>query len=111
MAIHSFVCDGCNVVVEDTNTKGVHKCPECGGDMRWDLNMSIHGNYKHPIHSDALAINPNQRAEHERLFPNIEIDKQNRPVFDNYVNHRNYLEKTGHVKLPQKIKPKSIRIA
>ncbi len=110
MVIHHFTCDDCVITVEDTNTKGVHSCPRCGGDMRWNLNIGIHGNYKNPIHSDSLAINPSQRAEHEKLFPNIRIDKQNRPVFENYVDHENYLKKTGHVKLPKKIKPKSERI-
>ncbi|GAH06927.1 unnamed protein product, partial [marine sediment metagenome] len=56
MAIHYFVCDKCNIGVKDTNTKIIHKCPKCNGDMRWDLDFATHGNYKHPVHSDALAI-------------------------------------------------------
>ncbi len=104
MAIHSFVCDKCSIITRDTNTKCTHKCPKCGGNMRWELRFAIHGNYKRPIHSDALAIHPSQRAEHKRLFPDIELDKQNRPIFDNFVRHRNYLEATGFVKEPQKIK-------
>ena len=110
MITHYFTCDSCGVTVQDTSTKGVHSCPICGGDMRWDLNISIHGNYKHPIHSDALAIHPDQRAEHEREFPNVRLDGQSRPVFDNYVNHEAYLKKTGFVKQRQKIRNKGKKI-
>lgn len=111
MALHSFVCDKCMIKVEDTTTKGIHKCPECGEDMRWDLNIGIHGNYKHPVHSDALAISPTQRAEHERLFPNIGLDSECRPIFDNFTQHEAYLKKCNLVKHTQKIKNKGVRIA
>lgn len=106
MALHNFICDECNIIVQDANTKCIHKCPNCGKDLRWDLNIAIHGNYNHPIHSDSLAINPNQVEEHKRLFPNIRLDGENRPIFDNFVAHENYLKKTGFIKRPQKIKPK-----
>jgi len=111
MAIHSFVCDSCMIVVQDENTKCVHVCPECGKDMRWDLNIGIHGNYKRPIHSDALAINPSQRAEHERHFPNIRLDNQCRPIFEKFTDHEAYLKKTGFMKEIQKLKPRSKTIA
>ena len=111
MAIHSFVCDDCMILVEDENTKCVHVCPKCGGDMRWDLNISIHGNYRTPIHSDSLAIHPDQRAEHEQRFPYIRLDDEHRPVFDNFTNHERYLRETGFRKETQKLKPKGIRIA
>ena len=110
MITHSFTCDDCSITIQDTDTKCIHKCPTCGGDMRWNLNIGIHGNYKRPIHSDSLAINPNQRAEHEKLFPNIRLDGENRPIFSNFTEHENYLEKTGFVKHTQKLKPKSKRI-
>lgn len=110
MALHIFVCDKCMVKIEDTTSKGIHKCPECGGDMRWDLNIGIHGNYKHPVHSDALAISPTQRKEHERLFPNIRLDSECRPIFDNFRQHEAYLKKCNLVKHTQKIKNKGVRI-
>ena len=62
--------------------------------------------YSKPIHSDSLAISPTQVAEHKRLFPNIEIDSEGRPVFDNYKDHDAYLEATGFAKSPQKIRHK-----
>lgn len=111
MATHRFVCNECSVAIEDTTTKGVHICPSCDGEMRWDLNIGIHGNYKHPIHSDALAISPTQVAEHEQLFPNIRLDEQCRPVFDKYTDHEAYIKKCNIVKHTQKIKPKGKQIA
>lgn len=107
MITHTFICDKCDLIATDTDTKKIHVCENCGKDMRWDLNLAIHGNYEHPIHSDTLAISPDQVEEHRKLFPNIELDGQNRPIFDNFVRHRNYLEATGFRKERQKIKPKS----
>ena len=110
MILHTFICDNCGIVIQDTTSIGIHKCPTCGEDMRWDLNIAIHGNYKRPIHSDALAISPTQRAEHERLFPNIRLDKMCRPIFEKFTDHEAYLKKCGIIKHTQKIKPKGKRI-
>lgn len=108
---HKFLCDPCNIAVEDTTTKGIHYCPECGKPMRVAPPTYSGGcHYKHPIHSDSLAIHPSQRLEHERMFPNIEIDGQNRPVFNKYVDHEAYLKKCGFVKQPKKIKRKGIKL-
>ena len=104
MAIHNFVCDACSISIQDTNTTGVHYCPQCSKAMRWDLHVGIHGNYKTPIHSDSLAINPNQIAEHKKMFPNIELDGDCRPIFDNFQRHEEYLNKSGFVKMPKKTK-------
>ena len=106
MIVHYFICDKCGIGVTDADTKGIHKCPNCGQDMRWDVGHGIRCNYKHPVHSDALAINPDQRAEHEQRFPNVQLDKQCRPVFDNLGEHQKYLDATGFVKNRQKIKVK-----
>ncbi|MCK4815854.1 hypothetical protein KA005_08790 [bacterium] len=111
MAIHYFVCDKCSIGVEDTNTKIIHKCPKCNRDMRWDLDFATHGNYKHPVHSDALAISPTQIAEHEQKFPNIRLDKACRPIFDNFTQHEKYLKDCNVIKHTQKIKVKGKRIA
>jgi len=104
MATHRFVCDPCKIFIEDTTTKGIHKCPKCGISMAMDCKIAIHGNYRTPIHSDSMAISPTQVDEHKRLFPNIEIDSECRPVFDNFTKHEAYLKETGFVKHPQKIK-------
>lgn len=110
MATHRFICTCSDIIVEDTTTKGVHKCPICEEDMALDCKIAIHGNYRIPIHSDSMAISPDQRAEHERLFPNTRLDNQCRPIFENFKQHENYMKKCGIVKAPQKIKNKGKRI-
>ena len=111
MVTHRFICNRCKIFIEDTTTKGIHKCPECGGDAALDCKIAIHGNYKHPIHSDALAISPTQIAEHEKLFPNIRLDKACRPIFEKFSDHEAYMKKCGIVKHRQRIKSKGKRIA
>lgn len=108
MAVHRFVCS-CGKTLEDTTTKGIHACPKCGEDMGLDCRVAIHGNYQHPVHSDSLAISPNQIAEHKKLFPNIDLDNQCRPIFNNFTKHEAYLKKTGFRKLPQKIRRASAK--
>jgi len=104
MAEHRFVCGKCGTAIIDTTIKGIHICPKCKAEMAMDCRVAIHGNYQYPVHSDALAISPDQRTEHGKLFPDIELDKQCRPVFDNFTKHEKYLKQTGFQKLPQKIK-------
>ena len=111
MITHYFICDSCKITITDSNTRIIHKCPECGEDMRWDLNIAIHGNYQQPIYSDALAISPTQIAEHKKLFPDIRLDKAYRPIFDKFTDHEAYMKKCGIIKHPQKIKVKGKRIA
>lgn len=87
----------------------------CGKAMQRDYSgerVNAGGkDYSRPIHSDALAISPTQRAEHERIFPNVKLDNQCRPVFDKFGPHEDYLKKTGFKKLPGKQKRKGKRIA
>lgn len=113
MATHYFICDDCDITITDTTSKGVHKCPKCGSDMRWDLDNLVVGNdmYGETKYSDSLAISPTQVGEHKRLFPDIKIDDQCRPGFDSFRQHDNYLKKCGFVKQPQKIKKRGKRIA
>lgn len=104
MAEHKFICGKCGTVTIDTTTKGIHICPKCKSEMAMDCRIAIHGNYQHSVHSDSLAIMPSQVEEHKRLFPNIEIDSEFRPVFDKFTEHQKYLDATGFQKLPQKIR-------
>ena len=110
MPIHNFICKACNISIQDTTTKGAHNCPECGEEMWCPFGGGIGGHYDRPIHSDSLAINPCQVKEHREKFPNIDLDSQCRPVFDNYTDHEAYLKATGFVKPPQKIRNKGKRI-
>lgn len=91
-------------------------CPRCGTPMKRDYVAEHHNiqggrEYRKPIHSDSLAINPNQREQHEKLFPNIPIDSEGRPVFSNYRDHNSYLEKCGFDKVSQKQRKRGKRIA
>ena len=105
MPIYSFACPKCDYKCEVS--RSMRFCEEplpciCGVDMVRDfaadlINVGV-DSYAKPIHSDALAISPSQRAEHERKFPDIKLDDQCRPVFDNYRPHQDYLDKCNLVK-------------
>ena len=105
MPTYSFICSECNdrqeVIRSMKDADRVQLCI-CGADMNRDFAIDQirvgKMNYSKPIHSDALAINPRQRAEHEKLFPDIKLDSQCRPVFDNYRKHQDYLDKCNLVK-------------
>lgn len=91
------------------------RCVSCKVKMNRDFQADIpfaSGDYHHgAIHSDSLAISPDQRVEHLQKFPNIKLDSQNRPVFDHFQHHQAYLDKCNIVKERKKIKPKGVRIA
>lgn len=73
-------------------------------------SFRVHGaSYHKAIHSDALAIHPDQRKEHERQHPDIKIDEKCRPIFDNFKAHDKYLEDTGYVKNRAPNKPRTVK--
>lgn len=119
MPLYSFICPKCENKEERVramqNAGKRCMCTECGAKMKRDLKADLpfaSGDYHHgAIHSDSLAISPDQRAEHLQRFPNIKLDSQNRPVFDNFQKHQAYLDKCNIVKERKKIKPKGVRIA
>lgn len=104
--IHEFICNNCRVMVEDSNTKGVHICPECGKDMRWDLHgIGIApGDYNHV--SESLAISPSQIPEHRVSFPGVDVLSDGRIHFTSVKQQSNYIEKCGFHKHPKKTKTK-----
>ena len=108
---HQFICDDCGVGVQDTNTKGIHHCPKCGQDMRWDIkDIGIpDGDYHHT--SDSLAFHPDDIPEHRKLFPGIEVTPEGQPQFTSVKQQEKYAEKAGFHKKPQKIKNRGVRIA
>jgi len=83
-------------------------CEVCESTMDRDYQADLvnvgNVDYAKPIHSDSLAISPDQVAEHQRLFPDVKIDSECRPILENYKQHDAYLEKTGFIKHPQKQK-------
>ena len=86
----------------------------CGKQMRRDFRADVPaaGNreYARPIHSDSLAVMPSQRAEHERLHPDIKLDQQCRPVFESYQQHQKYLDRCGFIKQPQRRRKRGKKI-
>lgn len=120
MPSYSFKCTKCGNKEERVRAmKNADKrcmCTGCGAktvrDFQADVPFASGGDYgSRTIHSDSLAINPSQREEHEKTFPNIKLDDQCRPVFDNYPAHQRYLDKCNLVKERKKIRPKGKRIA
>ena len=79
-------------------------------DFQTDIPFASNGDYAKPIHSDALAINPTQRAEHEQLFPDVKLDNECRPTFTNFKAHDKYLKQAGCRKRRQKTRPRGKRI-
>lgn len=116
MPTYSFACSCGNKEERIRAMKNADKicmC-ECGFEMIRDFRADIpfaSGDYKRAIHSNSLAIAPSQREEHLKTFPNIKLDSQNRPVFDNFQSHQAYLNKCNLVKERKRIKPKGVRIA
>ena len=117
MPTYSFAC-ACGIKTEHMRAmKDADKicmC-ECGlemiRDFRADIPFASGGDYSRPIHSDSLAIAPSQRTEHLKLFPDIKLDSKNRPVFDKFGPHQDYLDKCNLVKDRKKVKSKGVRIA
>jgi len=103
MPIYAYVCDACgerdDIVKPMAESSRDETCKACGEPMRKDLMANAprcrKDSYSKELHSDALAIHPEQRAEHQRLYPDVELDRCNRPVFKNYAQHDAYLEKRG----------------
>ncbi len=115
MPEYSYICNLC--YDKRTIVAGIHEDHNdqvcgCGALMGRDYMADkprVHADsYHKAIHSDALAIDPSKRKEHERLHPDIKLDSKCRPVFDNFKAHEAYLEHTGHVKLPGKNKRKPV---
>lgn len=95
-------------------TSRLQEAPDCPVCKSSKTGVDYHiggGNYDQPIHSDALAVHPSQRAEHEKMFPNVRLDGQNRPVFNNFTDHESYMKKINVIKVPQKLHIKGERIA
>ena len=123
MPFYLFECSDCNTneeifcAISERPREGTGtypKCSKCGEEMNRDYGSThIGGNkeYGTPLASDSLAMNPDQIPEHNRMFPDVKVLPDGRPVFENFKQHDKYLKATGFRKIPKKIKPKGIRIA
>jgi len=114
MPLYCFKCN-CGETIEVVKPMSEsHRLQLCAcGEIMSRVYSFNCGNkeYAKPLHSDSLAITPGQVAEHQRLFPDVKIDSDCRPVFENYQQHNKYLEKTGFIKQPKKIKNCGKKIA
>ena len=114
MPLYKFACDCGNkqeVVWPMSRSKELFVC-SCGKKMYREYNFhNKNMSYSRPIHSNSLAINPEQRTEHEQKFPDVELDNQCRPIFDNFSAHQKYLNDCNIIKERQKLKPEGVRIA
>jgi putative FmdB family regulatory protein len=116
---YDFSCPRCEKTVEVilpmTKAGGEQKCKECDSVMQRDFRgvrvSKGHKQYHRPIVSDSLAVNPNQIAEHRRMFPDVQVTPEGQPVFDNYVDHQKYLDVCNIEKVAQKKKKRGKRIA
>jgi putative FmdB family regulatory protein len=113
MPRYCFVCSKCGIKIEVIRPMVESNDPwscVCGNrNMRRNFQAEdffASGDYKRPVHSDSLAISPTQVAEHQKLFPDIKLDEQCRPVLDNFQKHEAYLKQTGFIKHPGKRKRK-----
>jgi putative FmdB family regulatory protein len=106
MPTYAYRCPQCDWTDEITKVMSVsdaaESCRQCGTPMTRDYqaeNVHTHADsYRHELHSDALAIHPDQRAEHEKLYPGVPLDSACRPVLRNFGQHETYLEARGIVK-------------
>jgi len=97
------------------NADKLCNCGYCGKSMLRDIAadmpfVSGGHDYRRAIHSDSLAISPDQRAAHEKQFPYIKLDSECRPIFDNFKNHERYLKETNFKKEPQRIRHKTKKL-
>jgi len=106
MPCYVYKCPECSwtdeIVKPMSASNSVETCRQCGAVMNRDYALQgVHAaasTYTCELHSDALAIHPSQRAEHERLYPYVPLDSECRPVLSNYRQHDSYLEKRGVLK-------------
>lgn len=106
MPLYTYFCKNCGKRWEIVHSMNEVIDTVCCGqtimrDFRADIPNVSGRDYRTPIISDSLAINPEQRIEHERLFPDVKLTPQGQPVFENYNQHESYLKKTGFVKVPK----------
>lgn len=106
MPTYAFKCPACGwtdeIVKPMSASNSVETCRQCCATM--DRDYQAEGfrtnadSYHREIHSDALAIHPEQAVEHRRLYPDIPLDAACRPVLQNFGQHEKYIEARGVVK-------------
>jgi hypothetical protein len=106
----TFVCKVCGKIIEhDKPPPGLEFTRCCGKNMQRvyseSKSFNINGGaYLRTKYSGSLAVSMSQIEEHKQIFPDVKIDNQGRPGFDNVRQQDKYLEASGMVKHPQKIR-------
>lgn len=106
---YDFSCPECGAKQEVVRPVVYRDSPvmcKCGVSMKRKYGFRVGAGrkqrYARSIVSDSLAIHPDQIPEHRRMFPNIEVTSEGQPVFDNFTDHEDYLNKCNVQKLPQR---------
>lgn len=108
MSTFCFKCDKCEKTLEQDNRDPTMCCGQpMYRDYHAELPQVTTGDYRTPLVSDSLAVNISQINAHRKLFPNIEMTSEGQPIFRNYRQHDDYLNKIGAVKITQKIRSKT----
>ena len=108
----TFIClEGCGRVTEKDEDPydGDYSTYCCGEDMQrvYPNHKQFHivgAAYIRTKYSDSLAVSISQITEHREKFPGVKIDSQGRPGFDTVRQQDKYLEASGMIKHPQKIR-------
>jgi putative FmdB family regulatory protein len=119
MPIYQYRCPSCEwdeeIIKPMADSGRVETCRQCGMEMVKDLRANLpHAapdSYHTPLHSDSLGIRSDQVAEHQRLYPDVPLDRDRRPVFTSYSQHQKYLDARGIVKQPALRQKQGKRIA
>jgi len=106
MATYIYQCGDCgrreDIIKPMAESDRVEVCPTCGYLMTKDIMANTptvyQSGYSKDLHSDALAIHPSQRAEHQELYPDVKVDKQCRPVLTSVKQADKYYDARGVVK-------------
>jgi len=105
MVEHHFVCNGCNFILKDSDTKKEHICPKCGEEMRWNLAgfmSSNSGDFYHE--SRSMGCSAKQIKEMREAYPNSEYKKKGKNYvlvtrsaseMDKRLKERNMVKYTG----------------
>jgi len=121
MPRYEYKCPYCNnkeeIIKPMAEVDVMENCSICGLilDRNFQAENVLVGagrrSYHKPIVSDSMAVAPTQVAEHRRLFPDVKILNDGRPVFDNFSDHEKYLKKCNIEKMPQKKRKRGKRIS
>jgi putative FmdB family regulatory protein len=111
MPHYMYRCPECQwadeVIKPMSACNSVETCRQCHAVMERDFSAEVATSNSdthnaRPIHSDSLAIHPDQIGEHRQRYPSVDLDAACRPVFTSVKQREKYLESRGVVKVPHR---------